>query len=162
MTEPAAEVLKPFLNPEVVLVPVPRSAPLREGALWPAHTIAQVFQSAGYGRSVEPLVERISAVPKSAIADEGRRPMVFDHKASLKIHQSLYAPGQITLVDDVLTMGRTSAACAELLAETYPEAKIRIFAVMRTMGFVNDIERVFNPTVGTVTSYPSGKTHRDP
>lgn len=74
----------------------------------------------------------------------------------------MFTPDQITLVDDVLTMGRTTVACAELLQEQYPEASIRIFAMLRTLGFQDDIDTVFDPVVGTVTSYASGKSHRAP
>lgn len=163
LTEPVAAVLEPFLNPAVTLVPVPRSAPLREGALWPSRVIADVLHQEGYGRSVEPMLERVTAVTKSAYAARGERPLVHKHKASLRVHADLLAPEQITLVDDVLTMGRTTAACAELLQGQFPDSTIRIFAMMRTMGFVDEIETVFDPSVGTVTSFPAtGKTHRDP
>lgn len=162
LSEPACDVLRPFLNAAVTLVPVPRSAPIREDDLWPSRLIADTLRSAGYGGAVEPLIERITAVPKSAFAKQGERPLVHDHKASLRVRDSLLAPEQITLVDDVLTMGRTTAACAELLQEAFPGSTIRIFAVMRTLGFVDDIETVFDPVVGTITSHDSGKTHREP
>ena len=35
LAEPAAAILTPFLNPNVTLVPVPRSAPIKEDALCP-------------------------------------------------------------------------------------------------------------------------------
>lgn len=162
LTEPAAAVLQPFLNPSVTLVPVPRSAPLREDALWPSQVICEVLLAAGYAGGVEPLIERVTAVPKSSFAAKGERPLIMDHKASMMVHGDMFAPEQITLVDDVLTMGRTTVACAELIQERFPDCTIRIFAMMRTQGFVDDIEAVFDPSVGTVTGYPSGKSHRDP
>lgn len=162
LEEPAAAVLQPFLNPEVTLVPVPRSAPLREDALWPSRVIADVLHGAGYGGNVEALVERVTAVPKSAFAGQGERPLIHEHKASMRVRADMFVPEQITLVDDVLTMGRTTAACAELLQEQFPFSTIRIFAMMRTQGFVGDIAAVFEPSTGIITSYPSGKSHREP
>lgn len=162
LEEPASAVLQPFLNPAVTLVPVPRSAPLREDALWPSRVIADVLQAAGYGGSVEPLIERITAVPKSAFAGKGERPLIHEHKASLRVHADMFVPEHITLVDDVLTMGRTTVACAELLQESFPTSTIRIFAMMRTQGFLEDIDAVFDPSSGTVIGYPSGKSHREP
>lgn len=164
LADPAAAILAPFLNPDVTLVPVPRSAPMRDSdAVWPSRIICAALFDAGYGGAVEALIERVSAVPKSAFASAGERPTVQVHKASLRAQSGLLPPEQITLVDDVLTMGRTTAACAELLQEAYPSASIRIFAVMRTLGFVDEIEAVFDPCVGTIISYhSSGKTHREP
>ena len=162
LSEPTAAVLEPFLNPAVTLVPVPRSAPLREDALWPSLVIAEVLMAAGFGGRVEPLLERVTAVRKSSSSPASERPLITEHKASLRVRAGLFAPEQITLVDDVLTLGRTTAACAELLQDAFPGSTIRIFAMMRTQGFVPEIEAVFDPSVGIVISHPSGKSHREP
>lgn len=162
LQEPAATVLQPFLNPAVTLVPVPRSAPLRDEALWPSLLIAEVLQAAGYGGTVSPLLERIAAVRKSSTALSSERPLIPEHRASLQVRAELLVPEQITLVDDVLTKGATTAACAELLQEHYPQSTIRIFAMMRTQGFVEEIDTVFDPAIGTIRSYASGKCHREP
>lgn len=162
LSEPAAAHLGPFLNAAVTLVPVPRSTPIKEDALWPSKVIADVLLQAGYGASVTPLIQRISPVQKSAFAAAGHRPLVPEHKASLQVQTDLLHPEQITLIDDVLTKGATTAACAELLQEAFPEATIRIFAVMRTLGFEPEIETVFDPVVGTIIRHPSGLTYRDP
>lgn len=159
---PAAAVLQPFLNPDVTLVPVPRSAPLREDALWPSLVISEVLQAAGYGRAVSPLLTRITAVRKSSTAPASERPLIHEHKESLEVRADLLAPEQITLVDDVLTMGRTTAACAELLQVQYPNSTIRIFAMLRTQGLVEDIDTVLDPSVGIIRTYPSGKCFREP
>ena len=71
-------------------------------------------------------------------------------------------PAEITLVDDVLTMGRTMCACANVLAEKFPDVKIRAFAMIRTQGFVDDIEKILDPSVGKIIGYSSGKAHREP
>ncbi|QFS85192.1 hypothetical protein [Roseivivax sp. THAF197b] len=71
-------------------------------------------------------------------------------------------PDKITIVDDVLTMGRTSFTCAELLRAVCPDAEIRIFAMIRTQGLQDDIDQIVDPATGVIVGYPSGKTHRDP
>tara|TARA_R110002074_G_scaffold274922_1_gene446530 strand:+ start:829 stop:1059 length:231 start_codon:yes stop_codon:yes gene_type:complete len=58
--------------------------------------------------------------------------------------------------------GKTFAACAELLQTKYPNATIRIFAVMRTLGFVDEIETVFYPSAGRIVSHASGNPYREP
>jgi hypothetical protein len=60
-------------------------------------------------------------------------------------------------------MGRTAFACAQRLHEAFPSAEIRVFAMIRTQGFINDIEKIVDPAAGTIIYYPaSGKTFRDP
>lgn len=157
-----AQVLAPFLNPDVTLVPVPRSAPLTDAALWPSKVIADVLAAQGYGSEVVPLIERVTAVRKSSSSPASERPLVPEHMDSMRVNADLIHPAQITLVDDVLTMGRTTFACASLLAEAMPESEIRIFAMIRTQGMVDEIESVLDPSVGTITGYPSGKTFREP
>ena len=53
-------------------------------------------------------------------------------------------------------------ACAELLRAVCPDAEIRIFAMIRTQGLQDDIEKIVDPSTGIIMGYPSGKTHRDP
>nr|WP_296430315.1 hypothetical protein [Roseovarius sp. BRH_c41] len=65
-------------------------------------------------------------------------------------------------MDDVVTIGRTSFACAELLRVVCPDAEIRILAIIQTQGLQEDFEKIVDPAIGTIIGYPSGKTHRDP
>jgi hypothetical protein len=160
---PAAAALAPFLSPDVTLVPVPRSAPLADGALWPAKVIADILAAAGFGGTVLPLVERATAVRKSSSSLPKDRPSVAEHYESLAVQTQLLRPAQITLVDDVLTQGRTVFACAMRLIEAFPDAQIRCFAMVRTQGLVDNIERIIEPAAGIVRYYEnSGKTFRDP
>jgi len=57
----------------------------------------------------------------------------------------------LCLVDDVITKGATMLAAASRLGETYPRATIIGFALVRTLGFVEDIDRIVEPAVGTIT-----------
>jgi hypothetical protein len=158
-----ADNLQAFLGPDVTLVPVPRSAPLHHGALWPAKVICDVLHEHGFGQDVQTYLKRTRAVPKSSSSVKGQeRPLVPVHMESIEAEKPFFVPDKITIVDDVLTMGRTSFACAELLRAVCPDAEIRIFAMIRTQGLQDDIEMIVDPATGVVVGYPSGKTHRDP
>lgn len=157
-----AAVLRPFLGPDVTLVPVPRSSPLPDGALWPAKVICDVLYGHGLGAEVQPYLERVKAIPRSSNSPAAQRPLVSDHIGSIQAQKPLFMPSRITLVDDVLTMGRTTYACAELMRQVCPDAEIRIFAMIRTQGLQEEIEAIVDPANGIITGFASGKTHRDP
>lgn len=157
-----ARCLQPFLNPNVTLVPVPRSAPLAVNALWPAKVIADVLVANSYGREVRALIKRTKAVRKSSTSSAGARPLIPEHMASMQVHVDMFRPDTITLVDDVLTKGSTTMACANLLQKSFPAATIRIFAMIRTQGLVDDIEKIVDPSIGTIIGHDSGKPYRNP
>lgn len=156
------EILGPFLNDHVTLVPIPRSSPIQEGALWPAIEICKLLASLNLGTTAACLL-RHEAIKKSSLcfsADE--RPSIAEQFESMTVTN--YVPSaNITLVDDVLTLGRTSIAGASLLAEKFPNASIRIFSLIRTNGFVQDIDNILDVQVGTITYNPqTGKCSREP
>ena len=157
-----SQILQPFLNPRVTLVPVPRSAPNARNALWPAKVIADVLASNGYGKEVRVLIERTVAVRKSSTSQAARRPLFPEHMDSMKSKAELFQPDSITLVDDVLTKGSTTVACANLLQAHFPAATIRIFAMLRTQGLIDEIEKIVDPSVGTIVGHNSGKPYREP
>jgi hypothetical protein len=59
------------------------------------------------------------------------------------------------------TKGRTLLAAAARLHETYPSARIRAFALLRTMGMVPEVDRLLDPCVGEI-SWRAGDAHRFP
>lgn len=122
-----------------------------------------MLAASGFGRDVAPFLVRTHAVRKSSSSPAAERPLWPEHFESIEVDAAtLFQPERITVVDDVLTMGRTSYACAERLRETFPEAEIRIFAMIRTQGLIPDIERFIDPSIGIISGFASGRTHRNP
>jgi hypothetical protein len=58
------EYLADFLNDEITLIPIPRSSPIRESDLWPAHEIAKMFASFNLG-SISTCLIRSEEIRKS-------------------------------------------------------------------------------------------------
>lgn len=134
-----------------LLVPVPRSSLPVEGGIWPASNIASALVQHGIGAAVLPCLERVTAVPKSAFAASGARPKPIDHYVSMQATKMVTDRGSLCLVDDVITKGATLIAAASRLQETYPQAKVTAFALVRTLGFVDDIDQIVEPAIGSVT-----------
>lgn len=152
-----SKILLPFLNDNVTFVPVPRSSPITNNDLWPARVIADEFVNHGYGNEVEPLISRISPIRKSSLSGNNR-PSYQEHMDTLKVSRVLFEPEIITLVDDVLSLGSTTGACALLLKKVFPNAQIKIFAIFRTRSFETEISILIQPSTGKVHVY--GKTGR--
>lgn len=162
---PAATILQDWLGPDVLLVPCPRSAPRPPGhkaAQWVALRICEALRAAGHGAGILPCLERTEAVPKSAFADRGARPSVRRHVETMSIRRAIGNPVRITVVDDVITKGATLLAAASLVAAAFPNAEVRTFALVRTMGLVPDVERIVDPVVGRITHEPPDGVDRQP
>jgi len=152
---PAASALRRWVpgtagSLAITLVPAPRSAPLFEGALWPAKRICDELVRRHLGREVYPCLKRIEAVPKSAFAQPGSRPDARKHLRSIEMLPSLAPPPVITIVDDVVTKGATLLAAASHISSAFPGAVVRAFAVVRTMGLVPEVEEVIDPCIGRI------------
>jgi predicted amidophosphoribosyltransferase len=144
-------IWRPFFNENATLVPISRSSLLQEGALWPAKEIAACLLEEGLAREMISIINRKTALNKSALQPNAEaRPSVDDHYRSFEISRQLISPTHITLVDDVLTLGRTSMACALKLKEAYPDAEIRFFSVMRTQSLIPDIEQLVDISNGNI------------
>jgi len=68
---------------------------------------------------------------------------------------------RIVLVDDVITRGATMLGAASRLAEVYPEAEIRCFAMIRTMSRSETFVRILDPCLGHIR-LSGDQTFREP
>ena len=154
--------LKDYFGPSVVLVPAPRSSPLKAGALWPAFRICEALVEVGLGERVETCLERTKGVVKAATAARGERPGPPEHFDSISVQrqQSLQAVKSVTIVDDVITRGATFVGVMPHLETVFSAAPIRCFAVVRTMSY-GEIQQLRDPVVGVIT-YEQGNLHRQP
>ena len=154
-------ILEELFRTPPLLVPVPRSSLPVDGGIWPALNIAKALVEQGLGATVLPCLQRVRAVPKSAFAVSGSRPKPIDHYDSIIATNMVADRAELCLVDDVITKGANRLAAASRLQETYPRSRIMAFALVRTLGFVNDIERIVEPALGTIT-LRSGEAVREP
>ncbi len=152
----------PFLNTNALLVPVPRSSLLQPHSLWPSLVIANLLVAHGYGSQVSTCLQRTKAVPKSSASYTAEsRPSVSTQLDSLIVESQIITHRQITLIDDVLTLGRTSVACALKLKEVYPDIEIKLFVLLQTKGLISEIAQFIEPYVGEITyNSNTGKTTR--
>lgn len=156
--------LQEFFGDDVTVVPAPTSTPRVEGALWAPLRICEELLLQGLAREILPGVLRLTAVRKSASALPGERPKPAAHLASLGLdtNLALVNPTSITVVDDVVTKGATLLAVASVIHAAFPEARVRCFAFVRTLGFVKEIEAVVDPCVGRITVDSLGNAVREP
>lgn len=133
------------LGTDAVLVPMPRSSPLKQGTLWPAWLLADALAARALGNRVLPLLERIRAVPKSSTSSLGQRPTARDHFDSLEVVRLIPLEGQrIVVVDDVISRGSTMLAAISRLVGAYPELSVSGFAFVRTVS-LKPIRKLFDP-----------------
>ncbi|MFJ1365967.1 hypothetical protein ACILDU_05915 [Capnocytophaga canimorsus] len=139
------------------LIPAPRSAPLAKGAILPTGVLAECLVSNGLGNVVYECIQRIVPIPKSSSQYTAEtRNSVQTHLQSLKVESMMIAEPTLIIIDDVLTLGRTTMACAIKLKEIYPNKEIKIFCPFRTRGF-EDKNILMDDRYGSITLSPNGK-----
>ena len=161
------DLLEIFDRPNITLVPVPSSAPLppgdtaARGALWSSLHYCKFFQQAGIECSVEPCLQRTVRVRKSAFASPGERLDPQEHYDSMAVHSLSMLIGEtIILVDDFVTRGSTLIGAASRIAESFPNANILAFVIVRTV-YTHLLKELIAPCVGTITC-ENGRPTRDP
>jgi predicted amidophosphoribosyltransferase len=155
--------LTDFFAADDILVPVPGSAPKQSPGLTVTEHLAAALIGEGLGRGAWHGLLRTHAVRKSATAATGARPTVAKHYDSFAIGRLDTWPDaeRVMLIDDVVTKGRTLLAAATRLHETFPGARIRAFALLRTKGLMPDVIRLLEPCVGQIR-WRAGDAHREP
>lgn len=150
-----------FFGSDDLLVPVPGSIPNTCGSNWVAADLADAMVHAGVATMTWRGLHRICPVRKSATAAPGARPTVALHYESFLVDRPRIAAQSVVLIDDVVTKGRTLLAAATRLQEAFPEAHIRAFALLRTLGFLPRVQRLLDPCTGEIR-WKAGDAHRRP
>jgi hypothetical protein len=89
------------------------------------------------------------------------RPKAEDHYRSLEVHKIIVDPKEMLLVDDVVTRGATFLGAANKLKDSFPDARIRAFAAMRTTGSEpTPFCRIYDPKKGDITLNGQDTTRR--
>ena len=145
---------------DALLVPVPGSTP--GSTQWAAWQLAVAFHALGLAQAVWTGLMRQHPVQKSATAQHGERPTVWQHYASLALGPvPKPEPQTLVLVDDVVTKGRTLLGAAACLSARLPHADIRACALIRTLGFASGVDRLIEPCEGLVY-WAGGDARREP
>jgi predicted amidophosphoribosyltransferase len=152
-----------FFDSTAVLVPVPGSQPQDPDIVSVTERLAAALIRERLGSVAWAGLRRVRAVGKSATAAPGERPTVAKHYESFAVEctDSPDEPRHFVLIDDVVTKGRTLLAAAMRLHEAFPCARIRAFALLRTMGLVPEVNRLLDPVVGEIR-WRAGDAHRSP
>jgi hypothetical protein len=154
------EMLAELFSADATLVPIPGSDP-SSSRVWAAERLAIALRGVLLGKAVWPGIQRRFPVRKSATALNADRPTMQRHYDSLSVPNPSVEPRRIILIDDVITKGRTILAAAARLHEALPNADIRAFALVRTMGFLSDVSQFLEPCKGFVR-WAGGDARRDP
>ncbi len=150
-----------FFAGRPLLMPVPSCRP---GCAHPSEFVAALaaaLSAEGLGSACWSGLRRIRGVAKSATSKPGLRPTTAQHYESFAVDHQSKVPERILLVDDIITKGRTLLAAATRIHEVFPHADIRAFALLRTMGYAPEIDRLLCPCVGEIR-WRRGDAHRYP
>jgi hypothetical protein len=139
-----------FFADQGILIPIPDYRPPGQATSWAARRLALALHELGLAEEVWTGLKRVSSVEKSSSAWMWERPTVQQHYESFAVNPSSKTAKNILLIDDVITKGRTLAAAAIRIQEAFPKADVRAFALIRTMGFVLDVPRLFEPCQGVI------------
>lgn len=152
-----------FFDSSDVLIAVPGSEPRDPTAHCVASLLAEALVREGLAGAHWQCIRRVQPVRKSARSAPGERPTTERHYESLAVEITQVAgdPARMTLVDDVVTRGRTLLAAATRLHDAFPNARIQGFALLRTMGFAPRVDRLWDPCIGEIT-WRGGDARRNP
>lgn len=143
-----------YFNSTTVLVPTPRGSLPIKGMLWVPQRITTALINNGLGKSSEACLERVIAVSRSSGQRTGvLRATPSQHYQSMHVKELLFEPKEIVMVDDVVTRGSTFLGGINRLVEAFPNAKIRAFAVMRSIHNPEDFSEIVDPRIGKITMH---------
>lgn len=149
-----------FFNTNTILVPVPNSSFMQPGTLWVPKRIADALVQNRLGSSVVELIQRVKPLRRSSTSSNVNRPKAIEHYNSIEVQERLLDTEEIILIDDVITRGATLLGIATKLANSYPNSRIRGFAVMRTISS-GIVRNIYDPCIGMI-KLKNDDTFRDP
>lgn len=147
--------LADLLDGSAILVPTPGSGLPLKNSVWCARTICQRMVAAGLGSKTIECVTRVQPIRKSAFCKPGERPTPLEHYKTMAVKALIDPPQKIILVDDVITKGATFAGAAARLAEAFPKADIRAFAMART---TSNMQSWVDPCLGQIGCSADGSS----
>jgi hypothetical protein len=154
--------LASFFPAAAILVPVPGCSPSAWGRATPSGRVAAALWERGIGTGIWFGLRRVRAVRKSATAAPGGRPSLQTHFDTIAVAPiQIPRASHLVLIDDVVTRGRTLLASALRLKEIFPQADVRGFALLRTMGYSPAIDQPLMPCRGKI-EWACDDARRDP
>lgn len=130
--------------------------------MWVSRRLADALVAHGLGTRVEPWLERITAVPKSAWAKPEDRPTQERQYETIRMQVPVNPSEEVLVVDDVITRGATMLAACRRVQELLPGARVRGFAVLRAISEPEEFVAMFDPCLGRIDLLPGGGTRRIP
>lgn len=89
------------------------------------------------------------------------RPRATNHYNTLGV-ETVHGAGEILIIDDVITRGASMMGAANRLADAFPDAKIRGFAITRTVSRSEEFRSIEDPQIGSIRLEANGETCRKP
>jgi predicted amidophosphoribosyltransferase len=132
------------------LIPTPKSSLMKRDTLWVPQRLASALVKRGLGRGVEECLVRVRAVRRSATSQPADRPKAFEHYDSMEVQKVFPEPTEMLMIDDIVTRGATLLGGANRLAEAFPNARIRVFAAMRTISPPDPFKSITDPCTGNI------------
>ena len=140
-----------FFESSPILVPTPKSSLVKPETLWVPQRLARALAQKQLGKAVKECLVRVKPLPKSSTTYTEDRPKAFQHYESLEVRwRETSKPKEILLVDDIVTRGATLLGAANRLIDTFPNAHIRAFAMIRTMSGQSIFVRITDPCRGWI------------
>lgn len=150
-----------FLGRRVWLVPAPGHLVGKGSAT--NLRICNVLVAERLGFRVVDCLKRTEEVAKSAFAKGlSDRTRVERHLDTMRcLRKSLEGAKSITVVDDFVTTGTSLSAFVSAVKHAAPDARVRAFALVRTVSFGDDVSSLVMPVIGRICSNGAGYSWLD-
>lgn len=153
--------LRDFFRGKPILVPMPSSSLQKPNSLWVPRCISSALVRNNLGTQVVECLSRVHAVSKSSRSLPRDRPRAINHYDSLGV-ETVHEADEILIIDDVITRGANMMGAVNRLAAVFPSARIRGFAIMRTVSRSEDFKAIEDPRTGFIRLEANGETFRRP